>query len=407
MLGERIRRLRKQKKLTLEALAGKQLTKGMLSLIENNKAKPSMESLAYIAEKLEVEVSELLDEISIQELREVLEKAEKLFNIEYEKRRDKYQQLTFLIEPYVSKLSQGYESARLLEIYSRCLYHDKDEKWEDFSKRAAKLYNQMNLTANRASVGIFHANVKLIERDYVQSLTIFLKERAEIESTHAFIDPITRLDLDYHEAILYFAVGNVETAIKVMENAITFSKEKRIFYHIDDLYRLAAAHAMMSHNHGKKEYYLKKLAQYGEFTDNLDSLLFCELINIMTLIEEKHDYNMALTKIEHFFEDPKKVESFGPWFLLEKGKTLYFLERYDEALLHLESIEIPDFIHHPFDLSIFYILDSYKALCFLAKGDSISAVSSAKIALDNFAALPSTPFKTFSIQTYDKILNSL
>ena len=48
-LGERIRTLRKQQKMTLEALAGTELTKGMLSLIENNKANPSMESLNYIA----------------------------------------------------------------------------------------------------------------------------------------------------------------------------------------------------------------------------------------------------------------------------------------------------------------------------------------------------------------------
>jgi len=48
MLGERIRAIRKLKKMTLEALAGDQLTKGMLSQIENNKARPSMDSLEYI-----------------------------------------------------------------------------------------------------------------------------------------------------------------------------------------------------------------------------------------------------------------------------------------------------------------------------------------------------------------------
>jgi len=69
MLGDRIRKIRKQKKLTLEALAGTELTKGMLSLIENNKAKPSMESLVYIAERLGVEVTDLLEEVSTQEIR--------------------------------------------------------------------------------------------------------------------------------------------------------------------------------------------------------------------------------------------------------------------------------------------------------------------------------------------------
>ena len=64
-LGERIRKLRKEKGLTLQALAGAELSKGMLSLIENNKANPSMESLAYIAERLGVDRNELLEEVQL------------------------------------------------------------------------------------------------------------------------------------------------------------------------------------------------------------------------------------------------------------------------------------------------------------------------------------------------------
>ena len=130
-LGERIRTLRKQQKLTLEALAGDQLTKGMLSLIENNKANPSMESLSYIAERLGVEMSELLEEVSTQELREVLEKAEKLFNTKFEELTDEHKQIIALIDPYIERLTQGYEAARLLEIYSRSLYLEKRDGWQE------------------------------------------------------------------------------------------------------------------------------------------------------------------------------------------------------------------------------------------------------------------------------------
>ncbi len=77
----------------------------MLSLIENNKANPSMESLSYIAERLGVEVSELLEEVSTQELREVLEKAEKLYHTEFDELTDEYDQLITLVEPYVEKLN--------------------------------------------------------------------------------------------------------------------------------------------------------------------------------------------------------------------------------------------------------------------------------------------------------------
>ena len=191
MLGERIRKLRKQKKMTLEELAGAGLTKGMLSLIENNKANPSMESLAFIAEGLSVEVSELLEEISSQELMEVLEQAEKFYN--QENTADKYQQLINLIKPYIENLTQGYESARLLEIYSRCLYNEKISGWQEFSNRAATMYDQMNLTAGRARITIFRAMVKFIDHAYTQALNLLTSERIEIKASHAYIDPMTHV----------------------------------------------------------------------------------------------------------------------------------------------------------------------------------------------------------------------
>lgn len=67
-----------RKNLTLAALAGDTLTKGMLSLIENIKANPSMDSLNYIAKQLEVDPAELLVEVSSRELTELANKVEKI-----------------------------------------------------------------------------------------------------------------------------------------------------------------------------------------------------------------------------------------------------------------------------------------------------------------------------------------
>ncbi|MEH7892328.1 helix-turn-helix domain-containing protein, partial [Bacillus thuringiensis] len=76
-LGEKIKALRKDKKLTQTALAGSELTKSMLSQIENGKATPSMKTLQYIAEKLECETSFLLEEDE-EEIVELIQKMEPL-----------------------------------------------------------------------------------------------------------------------------------------------------------------------------------------------------------------------------------------------------------------------------------------------------------------------------------------
>jgi transcriptional regulator with XRE-family HTH domain len=400
MLGEQIRKIRKQKKITLEALAGQELTKGMLSLIENNKANPSMESLTYIADRLGVEVSELLEEVSSEELREILEKAEKLFNTGDFPKQSK--QLLLLIEPIIEKLPHGYETARLLDIYSRGLYFENKGDWQDFAKLASKMYDEMNLTAKRTSIGIFKSSRKFIKHDYVQALEIFLQERADIEARHVYIDPMTRLDLDYQEAVLHFAVGNSDEATRVMESAIDFSKEHRTFYRIDDLYRLAAAQAMMTNNHEKKDYYLRKLKQYGEFAEDLLSNLFYNLLHILSLTDNQ-EYLVALDMVEQYLAAPKMKDIFEQWFLLEKGRILFCLHRYQEALPYIDQVKVPAYAHHPFDLALFYMADSYKALCQLELGNPEAAYQAAKTAVENFKPMPPSSFKDFAIETLEKI----
>ncbi len=56
IIGERIRMLRTRRNMTQKELAGEQMTRNMLSLIENGSSLPSLASLVYLAEVLEVPV---------------------------------------------------------------------------------------------------------------------------------------------------------------------------------------------------------------------------------------------------------------------------------------------------------------------------------------------------------------
>lgn len=55
-IGERIRQLRNKRGLTQKELAGEQMTRNMLSLIETGSALPSLSNIAYLAEMLAVPV---------------------------------------------------------------------------------------------------------------------------------------------------------------------------------------------------------------------------------------------------------------------------------------------------------------------------------------------------------------
>lgn len=61
-LGEKLRRARVEAGMSQRALCGERITRNMLSQIENGSAKPSMDTLCYLAERLEKPVSYFLEE---------------------------------------------------------------------------------------------------------------------------------------------------------------------------------------------------------------------------------------------------------------------------------------------------------------------------------------------------------
>ena len=60
-LGQRIKALRKERAMTQSALCGTFMTRNMLSQIENDQASPSLATVCYIAEQLQIPVGYLLD----------------------------------------------------------------------------------------------------------------------------------------------------------------------------------------------------------------------------------------------------------------------------------------------------------------------------------------------------------
>lgn len=78
ILGEKIKKIRKDKKLTQKDIAGEKMTRNMISQIENGIASPSLSALKFIADKLEVPPAYL---ISDDDLLFVYEKNEAMENI--------------------------------------------------------------------------------------------------------------------------------------------------------------------------------------------------------------------------------------------------------------------------------------------------------------------------------------
>lgn len=400
-LGERIRKLRKEKGLTLQALAGAELSKGMLSLIENNKANPSMESLAYIAERLGVDRNELLEEVPTAELRELLEEVEDLYKKIQDDLSMGYDAIIEKLEPYAAKLPRRYESARLLEIYSRGLYHAKKEDWKAFLQKAEDMYEELHLMNNSADIQLFRAMLKFNDHKYDESLKMLQESRKSFEEREIVLDSLKKLDFDFAESILYFALSEDENALRIIEKAITYSKENQIFYRINDLYRVMSFHAILSGDKEKKDYYFNKLRLFADFSDDPHIDMTLDLLEAHYLNSFVHDYEQANAIIDKNLE--KYNEEEASQYFLEKGKSLYGMGKYEEALYWLKRHKIWDFLHHPYDLSMNYERDAYLALIYKKQGNQELALKHAQIAKDNIDSMPDFPYKKFILDVYNEI----
>ena len=94
-LGEKIKKARKEKKITQASIAADVITRNMLSYIENGTANPSLDTLKHIATKLELPIGYLLSDDDDLFL---FKKAEKIDDIRQLFRDKKYSQVISLCE---------------------------------------------------------------------------------------------------------------------------------------------------------------------------------------------------------------------------------------------------------------------------------------------------------------------
>jgi len=82
-IGERIRKRRREKGLTLKDVAGDMVTPAQISAVERGKCRPSQNLLKYIAERLECDVEEIAlsdEEQCVINFEKIKDKSQKLFN---------------------------------------------------------------------------------------------------------------------------------------------------------------------------------------------------------------------------------------------------------------------------------------------------------------------------------------
>lgn len=255
-IGQRIRSLRKEKKLTLAEIAGEKFTKGYISQIELGKVNPSFKLLSHIASKLEISVEDLLSLDSKLEYQ--------LAAIESEFACKRYEQVAHLCKD----ISQGIENpttAKIKLVQAKAFYYlnrfedcialtrailDLNDEWstnyrlEAYSFLAISLFTQESYSyleiiklydeafefaaANNLSHSKLLANMYLNKATAFQNLERFeeaietYNETLDFARAHDCTETV--LDAFIRLSFCHYKTGNLETAKKFVYDGLSINR---------------------------------------------------------------------------------------------------------------------------------------------------------------------------------------
>ena len=394
-LGEKIKALRKEKKLTQTALAGSELTKSMLSQIENGKATPSMKTLQYIAEKLECETSFLLEEDDV-EIVALIQKMEQLI------KENKCDEVYETLLPIVQKeLPSTLNTARLYKQFLTGAAIMNDYHIEYYFETAVSIFEKYTLYRESTETKLLFYYMLFKQKKYKECLQMITTIRDEYKAKNLEMDLITHIQLYLKEAIILLAYGNYEKCEKVILDALAFSKKHQVYYKTDEFYRILSYQKIITTDKEQYLYYIKKSEQFAIFTEDTLSAANIDILKAYYYNTVTNEYIIALEHLEQFREKLKDEPIFQDdgLYYLEKGKSLYGLKRYKESLEILKHATIPDYMSHPLDQSWLLTAGSYRALCYIELQDKKSALKEAKKAVQAIDGYPDSIFSLFIKET--------
>lgn len=393
-LGEKIKALRKEKKLTQTELAGSELTKSMLSQIENGKATPSMKTLQYIAEKLECEPSFLLEEDE-GKIVELIQKMEPLIKANGD---EVYKTLLPIVQ---TDLPPTLNTARLYKQFITGAAIMNDYNIEYYVETAVSIFEKYTLYRESTETKLLFYYMLFKRKKYKECLQLIATIRDEYKAKNLEMDLITHIQLYLKEAIILLAYGNYEKCEKVILDALAFSKKHQVYYKTDEFYRILSYQKIIVADKERYLYYIKKSEQFAIFTEDTLSAANVDILKAYYYNTVTNEYTIALEHLEQFREKLKNDPIFQDdgLYYLEKGKSLYGLKRYKEALETLKHATIPHYMNHPLDQSWVLTAGSYRALCYIELQDKKSALTEAKEAVQAIDSYPDSIFTSFIKET--------
>jgi len=380
-LGNKIKELRKKLKLTQTELAGNEMTKSMLSQIENNTALPSMKNLHYLAAKLGKPASYFLEDENYQEGLPVAEISEQIRAAAKLIVNSNYNEALTSLETIEEKYDIDHDSklyADFMTKYGECLFGLKNYKIaKEKIMESVTIYKNKYLYIDAAKNYLLLIDEPWNSFDYVNCMEI-LDETRLIYQNSILKDSAFEIEMLYNRAVLYAGLDQFAESIATIEKALDISNSTKIYYHADRLYKTMATLYILMDRYEHFEEYLEKARKYATFTE--DSFELACIDGVYGLYYNK--VGEPEKAISHLLTVLDASELTRPIILSELTKSHYLLGEYQKAIECTAQIEYPENTPFKYDYLDNYCSKIYEGLSLNMLGRSSEAITAVKTGIE-------------------------
>ena len=405
-LGERVKTLRKELKMTQTDLTGSEMTKSMLSQIENNLATPSMKNLQYLASRLSKPVSYFLEDINyhgslpLEEIHEDLKAASELINSR------KQEDALVKLEAMLSKYNFDRDSKLFADFLSKrgeCLIDlNHYEAGEENIKEAVDIYKNKFLFVDASKAHITLIGIPWSEFNYQKCLDI-LDDALKIYNNSISKDYAFEIETLQIRSVLYMGLDRLEDSIAAAEKALKISKETNIYYRSDELYKnLAGMNAFLG-NFENFDLHLEKARQFAVFAENYNILASIDMVCGM-YSNQQGKPEKALEYLDKALQIPNSINYFA---FVEKAKSFYLMEKYQQALDFIKLVKYP--AHTPFKYDYLHMWSAkiYEGLCLGKIGRSKEAIDIVKSGIEKLKVVGNSKTLAFAYKSLSEIYSDI
>lgn len=418
-VGEKIKSLRKELKMTQTDLAGEELTKSMLSQIENNQSNPSLKTLKYIAGRLNRPITYFLEQPSDQEnyfsnsdaasenLVEQIRKINEFIETDYliEAQKETECLLTGSLQNNISKSAADI----ILKLGIALFKQNKLGEAQKYLEHSIKIYINGAFLLEGAKAYVELAKTYYQKFDYSECLAISDKAFA-LYNNSISKDPLFEIELYYYKILILFALGDLKQAADAIHAALTLSEKTSVYYKTDDIYRLNAIFYFLMNNKEAHKQNIEKALQFAILTNDNYCLARIYAMKGIAAVENNDAEDIMASAQEALAYAEKHKHYLGREIYIYhfiKARAYFLLENYETAYDSIKKVDYPDYETHKFDYLNMWSAKVYEGLILSKLGKNSDAVDAIKTGIEKMSAVGDSKFLVFANKSISELYSSM